>query len=119
MADRTELEDAIFDTAKRTRDELEQVIKRLDLAIDQMEREVEGSARIVPENQTLRQDLYEIGAVLWDMDGDWEALIQNWEDLMETIEADREEREQLAEKARAAKRGDGEYEPLDEDEDDE
>lgn len=93
MADRTELEDAIYDTAKRTREQMDETLARLSLAMRQMQREEDGAARIVPEQKTLEQDLHELGAALYDMHTDWEALMQNWEDLMETIGAEREEGE--------------------------
>ena len=59
------------------------------LAREQMEKPVEGSARIVPDDETLKQDMKEIAANIYGANDDMDARMKDFENLLELIEEER------------------------------
>lgn len=92
--ERKELEDTIEENLWQIQKNLDQATRRISMARQRMKREAEGSARIVPEDKTLKQDLHEIASTIHDVKTDMDARMEDYNNLLELIgEARKEDKE--------------------------
>jgi len=92
--ERKELEDTIEENLWQIQKNLDQATRRISITRQRMKREAEGSARIVPEDETLNQDLHEIANTIHDAKTDMDARMKDYKDLLELIGEAREEAEE-------------------------
>ena len=88
--ERKQLEDTIEENLWQIQKNLDRATRRISMARKRMKREADGSARIVPEDETLQQDMKEIAATIYDANDDMEARMKDFENLLELIEEERE-----------------------------